>query len=43
MCQKLIDAYSESHRYYHTLSHVIACLNLLDRVPLEQNERDLIE
>ncbi|MEG3585816.1 MAG: hypothetical protein VX353_00825 [Actinomycetota bacterium] len=43
MCQHLIDAYNESQRHYHTLSHIHACLNLLDGFPLEQNESDVIE
>jgi len=28
----LTSRYSEKHRYYHTLSHINACLNLLDEV-----------
>jgi len=30
--QKLVEAYSQPHRHYHTLEHVAACLAELDRV-----------
>ncbi|MEE2683264.1 MAG: hypothetical protein VYD77_04955 [Actinomycetota bacterium] len=43
MSQQLITAYNEPHRRYHTLDHVVRCLDLLDLVQLEQEERDLIE
>jgi len=43
MCQQLIDSYNEPQRYYHTLSHIHECLNLLDSFSLDQNDRDTVE
>ena len=40
MCNKLIDAYNEPHRHYHTMNHVYSCLNLLDGLPVTgRNQR----
>ena len=33
MFARLVKAYSEPHRHYHTLDHVLACLFEFDRLP----------
>jgi len=40
---KLIEAYSEKHRAYHTLEHIDACLIQLDAVTGETDNPDVIE
>lgn len=37
----ILDRYSESHRHYHTIDHVAACLLHLDSVEHVDNRRDL--
>jgi predicted metal-dependent HD superfamily phosphohydrolase len=39
MAEVLTAAYGEPHRHYHTLSHIEACLGVLERVPLGDTER----
>tara|TARA_Y100001970_G_scaffold247263_1_gene315886 strand:- start:88 stop:729 length:642 start_codon:yes stop_codon:yes gene_type:complete len=43
MCNELIDAYNEPHRYYHTMNHVYSCLNLLDGLPVTGEIKDMLE
>ena len=31
VCERLVAAYSEPHRHYHTVAHINACLGELDR------------
>lgn len=40
---QLVDAYSEPHRHYHTLDHVQACLQLVERAPLNEGDRVAVE
>ncbi|MFL0797810.1 MAG: hypothetical protein K6L73_10030 [Cellvibrionaceae bacterium] len=35
---ELVEFYSESHRHYHTLSHIEACLNWFDKVKDNLND-----
>ena len=37
----ILEGYSESHRYYHTIDHVKACLRHLDSVENVANRRDV--
>lgn len=39
----LIAAYSETHRHYHDLSHLVAVLESLDQVEELTSQKDLIE
>lgn len=41
--RSLIAAYSERHRYYHTLEHIQACLQHLDICAAQTNERKEVE
>ncbi|MBT95408.1 MAG: hypothetical protein CL431_05515 [Acidimicrobiaceae bacterium] len=43
MGNQLVNAYEESHRHYHTIDHVYACLNLLDGLPLSGQSKDMLE
>ena len=40
MGQKIVNAYSSSHRNYHTLEHVNHCLSILDQVPIQIDEEN---
>ncbi len=39
--KNILDGYSESHRHYHTIDHVKACLCHLDSVENVANRRDV--
>lgn len=41
--QHLIDAYSEPHRFYHTLTHIDHCLSLLDKIRDELQNPQALE
>lgn len=43
IAQKVVDAYSENHRHYHTLDHVNHCLTVLDTIPNVIEERQDIQ
>ena len=43
MCEKLVDAYSEPNRHYHSMTHVYSCLNLLDGLPVSGQTKDILE
>lgn len=43
MGNQLVNAYEESHRHYHTIDHVYACLNLLDGLPVSEQSKDMLE
>lgn len=41
--ERLLDAWAEPHRAYHTLDHLAACLDELDRVRDLAREPDVVE
>jgi len=43
LVEKLVSAYSESHRAYHTLQHLTECFSHLDDYPAEPSDAGLLE
>jgi predicted metal-dependent HD superfamily phosphohydrolase len=41
--QNLIDSYSEPQRHYHTLSHIVHCLSLFDKISAELHNPEALE